>query len=60
MLGFLSRTLRKCPQKLKEKAYKTTVRPKLEYCAAIFDLHQDNVTLVFYIQVDNDVNIKIV
>ena len=41
MLGFLSRTLRKCPQKLKEKAYKTTVRPKLEYCAAIWDPHQE-------------------
>ena len=41
MLGFLARTLTKCPQKLKEKAYMTAVRPKLEYGAAIWDPHQD-------------------
>lgn len=40
MLGFLSRTMRKCPQKLKERAYKTMVRPKLEYCSSIWDPHQ--------------------
>ena len=40
MLGFLCRTLHKCPQELKEKAYKSTVRPKLEYCASIWDPHQ--------------------
>ena len=40
MLGFLNRTLQRCPQKLKEKAYKTTVRPKLEYCSSIWDPHQ--------------------
>ena len=40
MLGFLNRTMQRCPQKLKEKAYKTTVRPKLEYCSSIWDPHQ--------------------
>ena len=40
MLGFLNRAMRKCPRQLKEKAYKTTVRPKLEYCATIWDPHQ--------------------
>ena len=40
MLGFLNRTLRRCPAQLKEKAYKSTVRPKLEYGATIWDPHQ--------------------
>jgi len=40
MLGFLNRTMQRCPQKLKEKAYKTTVCPKLEYCSSIWDPHQ--------------------
>ncbi len=40
MLGFLARTMRKCPRQLKEKAYKTCVRPKLEYCSTIWDPHQ--------------------
>ena len=39
-LGFLRRTLYKCPQDLKETVYKTTVRPKLEYCSSIWDPHQ--------------------
>ena len=40
MLGFLRRTMYKCPQDLKEKAYMTTVRPKLEYCSSIWDPYQ--------------------
>ena len=40
MLGFLNRTMRKCPQHLKEKAYKSTVRPKVEYCSTIWDPHE--------------------
>ena len=40
MLGFLARSMRKCPRPLKEKAYKATVRPKLEYGATIWDPHQ--------------------
>ena len=30
MLGFLWRSLNRCPQPLKEKSYKAIVRPKLE------------------------------
>jgi len=40
MLGFLRRTLYRCPQHLKEKTYKTVVRPKLEYCSNVWDPHQ--------------------
>ena len=40
MLGFLRRTMYKCPQDLKATAYKTIVRPKLEYSASIWDPHQ--------------------
>ena len=40
MLGFLWRNLRSCPCALKEQAYKTYVRPKLEYCCTIWDPHQ--------------------
>ena len=39
MLGFLWRTMHKYPQNLKERAYKTIVRPKVEYCASIWDPH---------------------
>ena len=39
MLGFLWRNLYKCPQDLKGKAYKTMIRPKVEYCASIWDPH---------------------
>jgi len=40
MLGFLRRTLYRCPQHLKEKTYKAVVHPKLEYCSSIWDPHQ--------------------
>ena len=39
MLGFLRRTLGRCPENIKEKAYKATVRPKLEYCSSVWDPH---------------------
>ena len=39
MLGFLNRAMPKCPV-IKEKAYKSTVHPKLEYRSAIWDPHQ--------------------
>ena len=38
-LGFLRRNLRKCPQQLKEQAYKTYVRPVLEYSSTVWDPH---------------------
>ncbi len=36
-LGFISRNLKRCPNKLRETAYKSLVRPKLEYGSAIWD-----------------------
>ena len=35
MLGFLRWNMHKCPRDLKEKACKTMVHPKVEYCASI-------------------------
>ena len=37
VLGLLRRNLYSCSAKVKETAYKTLVRPKLEYCASIWD-----------------------
>ena len=39
MLGLLWRNLRHCPPNIKEAAYKSYVRPKVEYCSAIWDPH---------------------
>ena len=36
-LGFLKRTLRINSSTVKEKAYKSLVRPKLEYCSTVWD-----------------------
>ena len=36
-LGFLRRNLKYCPRGLKETAYMSLVRSKLEYCASIWD-----------------------
>ena len=38
-LGFLRRNLSRCPQKLKETAYLSLVRPTLEYAASVWDPH---------------------
>ena len=38
-LGFLRRNLSRCPQKLKETAYLSLVRPILEYDASVWDPH---------------------
>ena len=40
MLGFLWRSLNRCPQQLKKKSYKAIARPKLEYCSCIWDSYQ--------------------
>ena len=40
MLGLLRRNLGTCTQSTKDIAYKTLVRPRLEYCSAIWDPHQ--------------------
>ena len=37
MLGLLQRNLYKCQPSVKEIAYKTIVRPKVEYCASVWD-----------------------
>ena len=43
VLGLLRRNLFSCSTKVKEIAYNTLVRPKLEYCASIWDpYHQDH------------------
>ena len=39
MLGLLWRNLRHCPKNIKEAAYKSYVRPKVEYCSSIWDPH---------------------
>ena len=40
ILGLLRRNLRCCDEKTKATAYKTLVRPKLEYCSPIWDPHK--------------------
>ena len=42
ILGFLRRNLRNCPQPVKELAYTSLVRPKLEYSAYIWDPHHQS------------------
>jgi len=36
-LGLLKRNLSKCPQKLREQAYISLIRSRLEYCAGVWD-----------------------
>ena len=38
-LYFISRNLYDCPQKVKETAYKSFVRPNLEYASSVWDPH---------------------
>ena len=42
VLGLLRRNLYSCSAAVKETAFKTLVRPKLEYCASIWDPHHQN------------------
>ena len=40
ILGLLRRTLYSCSPKVKNISYKALVRPRLEYCASVWDPHQ--------------------
>ena len=40
ILGLLNRNLQSCPQKLKELAYKSLIRPILKYACVAWDPHQ--------------------
>ncbi|XP_072014938.1 uncharacterized protein [Amphiura filiformis] len=42
MQGVISRNLYSCPQKLKETAYFSFVRPHVEYACTVWDPHQKN------------------
>ena len=39
MLGFVKRNIKTWSQHLKTKTYKALVRPRLEYCASVWDPH---------------------
>ena len=40
VLGFVKRNLKHCPRTVKERAYQTVVRPKLEYSSPIWNPQQ--------------------
>lgn len=40
--AFIARTTKRCPQQVKAEAYKTYVRPLLEYSASVWDPHTQN------------------
>ena len=43
-LGFIRRNLYSCPQRTKEAAYKTLVRPLVEYSSAVWDPHTNDLS----------------
>jgi len=51
MLGLLRRNLYKCPNKLRETAYFSLIRSRLEYCSAIWDPYlQKDINLIERVQ----------
>ena len=51
VLGLLRRNLYSCSPKVKEAAYKSLVRPRLEYCASIWDpYHQEHINKLEAVQ----------
>ena len=50
-LGVLRRNLKNCPREIKNMAYKSILRPKMEYAAAICDPYtKDNIQLLEAVQ----------
>ena len=43
-LGFVKRNLRHCPQKVKEPAYKSLVRPRLEHGCIFWDPYRASIS----------------
>ncbi len=43
-LGFLRRNLASCSQSIKDMAYKTLIRPVLDYCSSVWDPYTQNLT----------------
>lgn len=51
VLGLLRRNLYSCSPKVKEAAYKSLVRPRLEYCSSIWDpYHQEHINKLEAVQ----------
>ena len=39
-LGFIKRNLKRCPEQIKDQAYKSPVRPHVEYASSVWSPHQ--------------------
>ena len=39
-LGFIKRNLKRCPEQIKDQAYKSLVRPHVEYASSVWSPHQ--------------------
>ena len=40
-LGFIKRNLKRCPEQIKDQAYKSLVRPHVEYASSVWSPHQN-------------------